>query len=230
MRVLITGTNRGIGLALVARYLEAGAQVVATARSVPPADHPLQGLAKRSEGKVTILPLDVSKDESCIALDQALGGMPIDVLINNAGVGDEFSTPLGELNFSHMRDVLDINAIGPLRVARAAYRHLLQPGAKVINMTSLMGSIADNQSGGSYAYRMSKAALNAATKSLSIEWKPHGILAVVVHPGWVQTRMGGENAPTSVKDASAQLLALIEKLSLADTGKFLHAKGKELPW
>lgn len=236
MRVLITGANRGIGLGLTERFLEGNAEVIATVRRTTPKAQdgsPLDALAKKAGTKLRILPLDVTQEESCKALDKALGTPnegTIDVLVNNAGLGEEFTHSLTETAFPKLLSAFETNAVGPLRVTMALRERLRRPGAKIVNITSRMGSIADNSSGGAYAYRMSKAALNMATKTLALEWRSQGILAVVVHPGWVKTDMGGANAPTPVAEATRQIKQLIEKLTMEDTGKFLHAKGEELPW
>ena len=228
MNIVITGANRGVGLALTRAWLGLGATVYATARNVAEAQE-LFGLAQKHPKTLRVLALDVTSDVSVKAFASALGNTVVDVLVNNAGIIGE-RTNLTESRASDILHVFDTNAVGTLRVTQALLARVSKKTGKLINITSQMGSIADNTSGGSYAYRMSKAALNMANKSLSVDLANAGILSVVVHPGWVATDMGGHNAPTPPSQSAANIIALTERLTMNDTGKFFHADGRELPW
>jgi NAD(P)-dependent dehydrogenase (short-subunit alcohol dehydrogenase family) len=172
--------------------------------------------------------VDVTSAESIADLRDRLQGLPIDTLINNAGILE--STPLGDLDIESIRRQFEVNAIGPLRLTQALLP-LLHRGSKVILITSRMGSIADNSSGGSYGYRMSKAALCMAGKSLSIDLKPRGIAVGILHPGMVSTAMTGftPSGITPVESVHG-LLERIDALNLENSGTFWHAKGEVLPW
>ncbi len=217
---LITGANRGIGYEFCRQLQERGEEVVAACRTP---SQPLKQLGVRVEPGV-----DITSEEAVNSLVERLDGLAIDVLINNAGILE--TTNLENLDLESVRRQFEVNAIGPLRLTRALLPHL-HPGAKVVLMTSRMGSIEDNSSGGSYGYRMSKVALCMAGKSLSLDLKPRGIAVAILHPGLVSTRMtgfhaGGISAAAAVQD----LLRRIDDLTLATTGTFWHAKGQVLPW
>jgi NAD(P)-dependent dehydrogenase (short-subunit alcohol dehydrogenase family) len=154
----------------------------------------------------------------------------LDILYNNAGVGSE-NPPLGRLTEAEILSVFRINAIAPLMVAQALLP-LLQRGERpvIANITSRMGSIDDNSSGGDYAYRASKAALNMINKSLSIDLAGTGVIPVVIHPGWVKTDMGGMSAPLSVAQSVTGILKVVDGLESADSGRFLAWDGEEIPW
>jgi NAD(P)-dependent dehydrogenase (short-subunit alcohol dehydrogenase family) len=220
--VLVTGSNRGIGLEFVRQYAEDGWRVHACARD-PKAAKELAAV----KGDVTLHRLDVADDRQIAHLAKALKGDAVDILVNNAGVGggDESTDPEEWLKVYH------INSIAPVRVAEALLPHLEMGSAKtVLSLTSRMGSIADNGSGGSYAYRSSKAALNAAMKSLAIDWKRRGIVVVVAHPGWVKTDMGGPSALISPQRSVAGLRQKLSALKPADSGHFFNYDGSALPW
>lgn len=221
--ILITGANRGIGLEFARQFKQAGHEVVGTARN------PVAAADLRDLG-VEVQALDVSKEDSCERLAEALGDRPIDVLINNAGVMKP-SAPLTELDLDEVLSTLDVNAIGAIRVTRALLPALRRgKGKKICQMTSKMGSIADNASGGAYAYRMSKAALNMMNKSLSHELGGEGFVCVVFHPGWVQTAMGGQSAPVAVEDSVRGLIERIDSLDAKDNGAFYDYLGEVIPW
>lgn len=220
--VLITGTNRGIGLELTRQYAAEGWRVHACARDLAKA-----AALKEVRGDITLHELDVADETEIAALVRALQGQPIDLLINNAGVGgnDEATDPDPWL------EVFRVNSIAPVRVLEALLPNLQRSkDPRVLNLTSLMGSIADNSSGGSYAYRSSKAALNAAMKSLAIDLKPRGITIAVMHPGWVKTDMGGPGAPVTPKASAEGLRRVIAALKPSDSGAFLNYDGAKLPW
>ncbi|MFW6198298.1 MAG: SDR family oxidoreductase, partial [Acidobacteriota bacterium] len=155
---------------------------------------------------------------------------PLDILINNAGVGVN-RRDLGELDYDQILSHFRVNAMGPLRLTEALLPRLRQGERKlVVNMTSRMGSIDDNGSGGAYAYRGSKAALNMFNRSLAVDLGPEGIVCVVLHPGWVRTRMGGSSAPTSVEESVGGLIEVIDGLDQEDSGRFYDYTGEEIPW
>jgi NAD(P)-dependent dehydrogenase (short-subunit alcohol dehydrogenase family) len=220
--VLITGTNRGIGLELARQYAANGWRVHACARD------PGRATALKSvSGDLRIHKLDVTSDADIAALARALAGEPIDLLINNAGVGgdDESMEPKAWLA------VFAVNSIAPMRIAEALLPNVeTSKERRIVSITSRMGSIADNSSGGSYAYRSSKAALNAAMKSLAIDLKPKGITIAVLHPGWVKTDMGGTGAPLATKASAEGLRRVIAGLKPADSGGFFNYEGTRLPW
>lgn len=220
--VVITGANRGVGLALARHYREAGWRVIGVCRSSGEETAELHQVAER-----VIEGIDVTRLEDVARLAVELEGQRLVLLINNAGLlKDE---RLGELDFDSIREQMEINAYAPLRVTEALLDNLGE-GSKVANITSRMGSIADNDSGGRYGYRASKAALNAFGRSLAMDLKPRGIAVVQLHPGYVQTRMvnfGGLIAP---EEAAAGIAARIEALTLATTGTFWHSNGEPLPW
>lgn len=222
MRWVITGANRGIGLALTRQLTERGEEVIATARNPVEATE-LVALGGR------VVPLDVTSEDSVKEFAAALGNGSIDVLINNAGM--LVNDALGGLDFDGMKRTFDTNAVGPLRVLEAVLRQVkASGGAKVVNISSRMGSIEENSSGGAYSYRMSKAALNMAVSSAAIDLKDAGVTVIGVHPGWVQTDMGGPNAQVAVDDSAAALLATIDGLTPSDTGRFLDRDGGAIPW
>jgi NAD(P)-dependent dehydrogenase (short-subunit alcohol dehydrogenase family) len=220
--VLITGANRGIGLALAAHHAARGDRVIAVCRRGSPA---LDALDVELRAGV-----DVTDGDAVAGLAAALVGTRIDRLILNAGVlGRESLGPLDRAAEASIRHQFEVNALGPLRVAAALLDHLA-PGAKIGIVTSRMGSIADNGSGGYYGYRMSKAAVNAAGRSLAMDLKPRGIAVFLLHPGFVRTEMVGGQGDISADEASAQLVARMDALGLADSGSFWHARGEPLPW
>lgn len=223
MSVVITGTNRGIGLALVKAYLARGTEVIATARQ-PNEARELQALAS---DKLRILALDISSDDSVAEFSRELGDISVDLLINNAGSGGDYSK---HDDPSEIIKVFNTNAVGPLRVTKALLARMPKRTAKILHITSQMGSIDDNSSGGAYAYRMSKAALNMMGKSLAVDLSGRGIVSIIVHPGWVQTDMGGRSAPTTVEQCASNIVALADRATLEMTGKFFHADGRQLPW
>ena len=224
MRVMITGANRGIGLAMAKQYAQAGHEVMAICRET---SEELEALADQ-----VISGVDLVDDAAVAQLTQILGlsltdSDKIDVLINNAGLFK--NETLGELDVNAIRDQFEVNAIAPLKVTEALLPFLTS-GSKVANITSRMGSIEDNGSGAYYGYRASKAALNAFTKSLALDLKSKEISVCVLHPGFVQTRMVGFNGDISPEQAAAGLIDRIAGLNLNNTGSFWHSNGQSLPW
>jgi NAD(P)-dependent dehydrogenase (short-subunit alcohol dehydrogenase family) len=216
--VLITGGNRGIGLELARQYSARGdAVIVACRESTPELD---------SLGVEVVQGIDVSSSESVAGLVFALKGRKLDCLVNNAGILGRDT--LNELDFDEIERQFRVNSIGPLRVT-AALRGNLSSGSKVFIITSRMGSIDDNSSGAYYGYRMSKAAVNMAGKSLSIDLKDAGISVVQLHPGYVSTDMTG-NQGTPVPQAARGLIERMDTLGIDETGTFWHQEGYALPW
>ncbi len=217
---LVTGANRGIGLEYCRQLKERGDNVIAVCRS---ASDELKNLGISVETDV-----DITSDESVADLVKRLDGKSIDVLINNAGILERVSLP--QLDTNSIRRQFEVNALGPLRLTQALLPNL-KLGSKVIMMTSRMGSIEDNTSGGSYGYRMSKVALSMAGKSLSVDLKSQGIAVGILHPGLVKTRMTGfTDSGITPEQAVKGLLARIDELNLENTGTFWHSNGEILPW
>lgn len=217
---VVTGANRGIGLALTRELNQRGYQVLAACRQTAPALSALP--VEVAEG------VDVTEAAGIERLAAAVGDRNIDLLINNAGIlrwGDQ----LDALDVAGIRNQFEVNALGPLLVT-AKLRTRLQQGAKVALITSRMGSIDDNTSGGFYGYRMSKAALNMAGKSLAEDLKRQGVAVAILHPGMVKTEMVGDHGQIEPEQAAQGLLARVDALTLATTGGFWHANGERLPW
>jgi NAD(P)-dependent dehydrogenase (short-subunit alcohol dehydrogenase family) len=220
--VLITGANRGIGLALAQQFAARGDRVIAVCRQSSPA---LDATAATVEAGV-----DVSDDAAVEALAARLADARIDTLVLNAGIlGQESLGAIDAAGFERMRRQFEVNALGPLRVAQAL-RDRMAEGGKIGIITSRMGSVADNGSGGYYGYRASKAAVNAIGKSLALDLESRGIAVVLLHPGYVATDMVGGNGDVSPAQAASQLIARLDALTLADSGSFQHANGSALPW
>lgn len=217
--VVITGANRGIGLELARLFASRGDRVTGVCRNSSP---------ELDDVATTVVDgIDVTHDADVQKLATALGQHGVDVLINNAGLlQDEV---LGSIDFDSIRTQMEINAYAPLRVAQALLT-LMSHGGKIANITSRMGSIADNDSGGRYGYRASKAALNAFGKSLAMDLKPKGIAVVQLHPGYVQTRMVGFSGHITPAESARGLVERIDALTLESTGTFWHSNGDALPW
>ncbi|CAG1769672.1 C-factor [uncultured bacterium] len=228
--VLITGANRGLGLEFCQQYANAGYKVFACCRNPNHATE-LENLAKQYS-LFSIHALDVTDFNQVDELASVLKDETIDVLLSNAGIyGDQSEHRFGALNYDNWIETLRINTLAPVKLAEAFLPQLLksqQP--KIVAITSLMGSMTDNSSGGSICYRSSKAALNAAMKSLSIDLKARNIAVLIMHPGWVKTDMGGMNAPTSVEESISGMRRVIADFKLSDTGSFLNYRGEVLPW
>ncbi|GGD09235.1 SDR family oxidoreductase [Halopseudomonas salina] len=217
--VLITGANRGIGLELARLYAGRGDQVTGVCRESSPE---LDAVATR-----IVAGIDVTSELDVRRLASELAGSRVDLLINNAGLLQD--EKLGAIDFDSIRTQMEINAYAPLRVAEALLA-LIPRGGKIANVTSRMGSIADNDSGGRYGYRASKAALNAFGKSLAMDLKPKGVAVAQLHPGYVQTRMVGFSGHITPTESARGLAERIDNLSLENTGSFWHSNGDELPW
>jgi NAD(P)-dependent dehydrogenase (short-subunit alcohol dehydrogenase family) len=221
--VLVTGANRGLGLEFVKQLKAKGYTIIATARQ------PAKATALNATG-ARVEQLDVSSQASVDALAGALKGVPIDILINNAGMVNRADSSLDTLDFAAMERSFQVNSLGPLRVTQALLPNLLAGIDKtIINITSRLGSI-ELSTGGLYSYRTSKAALNQINKIISVELAPQGFTSIVMHPGWVKTDMGGPDATLEVEESINGMVAVIESLSSADSGKFFNYDGQELPW
>ena len=229
--VLITGANRGIGLEFCRQYAAEGWRVLACSRDPDRADA-LAGLAALYPGLIALHTLDVADHVRIGRLAQELGSESIDLLINNAGIYPDSDTRgFGHTDYEEWLQAFRINTMAPLKMAEAFAPHLARGKQKIIvAITSKMGSIVDNAGGGSYLYRSSKAALNMVVKSLAIDLKPGGIIAVVFHPGWVQTDMGGPDAMISAAQSVSGMRQMIGRLASADSGKFFGYDGQEILW
>jgi len=218
-KVLITGANRGIGLALVKEYLARGDQVIAVCR--------------RSSSELTQLPvqriegIELTDPGSINRMAAQLIGQKLNLLIANAGILR--STPLDALDFEAIEAQFQVNAVAPLRVVQALLP-LLSERAKIALITSRMGSVEDNTSGGAYGYRMSKSALNALGKSLAIDLAPRGIAVALLHPGYVNTEMVNFHGEIEPEVAATNLVKRISALNIQNSGSFWHASGEPLPW
>lgn len=236
--VLVTGAARGLGLEFVRQYAAAGWRVLGCVRS-PAGAGELAALAADPGGRVTAHALDVADAGSVAALARALRDVPVDVLLNNAGTmgAQSFATSgLAVQRFAHSdypdwEQMFRVNVLGPMRVTEALVENVAASERKVVaTLTSVVGSIARNTSGGMYAYRSTKAAANAIMKSMGLDLAPRGIVAVAVHPGWAKTEMGGPNAPLSPADSVAGVRRVIDGLTPACAGRFWQYDGTELPW
>ena len=228
---LITGTNRGIGLEFVRQYAVDGWRVFACCRNPAVADA-LNRLAAQYPERVSIHPLDVTNHQQIEQLAQTLSNQAIDLLINNAGVyppeqGDGF----GKTDYAAWTHAFEVNTMAPLKMAEAFIQQISRSQLKtIVTITSKMGSIADNRGGGSYIYRSSKAAVNIVVRSLSIDLNASRIIAVLLHPGWVRTDMGGPNGLISVEQSVTGMCHVISGLKFEDSGKFYAFDGQIVPW
>ncbi len=226
--VLITGANRGIGLEFARQYAGEGWQVHATARDLTCAEA-LAGL----DGDITLYELDVRDVEAIKALADEID-VPLDIVIANAGVSGRTSLAekpgqLGALEFDNWRQVLDVNLIGAAATCEAFAPHVEKAGGKMVAISSQLGSNA-NSFFGSYAYNISKAALNMAMNLIAIELAPRGVAVGTLHPGWVQTDMGGEQAPVTPAQSVSGLRKVISGLIVSEKAHFLDYQGEALPW
>jgi NAD(P)-dependent dehydrogenase (short-subunit alcohol dehydrogenase family) len=228
---LITGANRGIGLEFARQYAADGWQVLACSRH-PENSDALNQLAARYPDQITVHALDVTDHMQIEQLAQALASASIDLLINNAGVSLHSAIDgFGHTDYEAWIQTLRVNTMAPLKMAEAFGSQVARSNQKTIaTITSKMGSIADNSSGGHYLYRSSKAAVNIVMKSLAIDLKPIGIITVVLHPGWVKTDMGGPNAWISAEESVSGMRHVISHLTRADSGKFIAYDGQVVPW
>jgi len=225
--VLITGANRGIGLALAQQYATEGAEVLGCCRHPAKADE-LKALAASSSGRVRIIPLDVADESSIASLQRTLGDQPIDILINNAGIS---GLSADRIEAEGYMTTMRVNALAPMLIAQTLYdnlRHSTQK--KLVAITSIMGSTS-SAAGGKYAYRASKAALNNGMRGLSRAWARDGILVALLNPGYVQTEMvKGQVAFISADECASGLIARISELTPATSGVFQDYRGVKIRW
>lgn len=227
--LLITGANRGIGLALVKEYLALDWHVVACCRD-PQSSEALTELLEQ-HSNLDIFELDVTDYQAVADLSESLNDLPLDLLINNAGYYGPKGYGFGDTNVEEWRKVLEVNTIAPLKLAEAFYAHLSGSSRPIIaSMSSKVGSMEDNTSGGGYIYRSSKAGLNSVVKSLSNDLLPQGIISVALHPGWVLTEMGGPNALIDTHKSALGLIKVIAELDESKSGGFYDYLGKVIPW
>ena len=217
--VVVSGANRGIGLEFCRQYVSQGATVTALCRQASPELEALD--INIVEG------IDVAQAIPADLIELALGDAKVDILINNAGIL-RFED-LSQLDMNTIEAQLQANTLGPLRVTEALLPYM-ESGSKIAMITSRMGSIEDNSSGGYYGYRMSKAALNCLGKSLAIDLAHQGISVALLHPGFVQTEMVNGAGDISAETAAERLMARINELSIEVTGSFWHSNGENLPW
>jgi NAD(P)-dependent dehydrogenase (short-subunit alcohol dehydrogenase family) len=227
--VLITGANRGIGLEHARRYAENGARVFATARKPDEADD-LMALAK-NHALIEVLAFDAADNAAPAALKERIGSTPLDLMFANAGAMGTRRQTFGDVDTEAVQALIQVNALAPLKLAEAFADNVAQSDRKVmVFQTSLMGSIADNGSGGAYAYRLSKAALNMIGKGVANDLRGRGVISVLLHPGWVRTRMGGQGGKISVEECVEGQQKIIDGLTPAQSGRFFNYDGRELPW
>ena len=228
--VLITGANRGLGLEFTRQYAAEGWQVLACCRHPEQADA-LNAMAHRSHGQVRVLTLDVAELDTIDTLAKTLQGTPIDLIINNAGIYPDRNSGFGQIDYDAWMMAFLVNTMAPLKVAEAFLPHLERGQGKLIaTVSSKMGSLDDNTSGGCYLYRSSKSAVNMVMKSLSLDLAARGIRAVILHPGWVQTDMGGPNALITPEQSVSGTRRVLEQATSKQSGRFLSYDGSEVPW
>ncbi len=231
--LLITGANRGLGLGLVRAYLDDGWNVIAVNRR-----HSDELLALAG-GKLEAVTCDLTDDGELAGLGDRMSGKAIDVLINNAGrMAKKSSSPGGESvqGFGHFdrelwHAVFDINLFTPMRLCELLVDNVAAAdNGRMVTISSMLGSMAMNESGGIYAYRASKAGVNAIMKSMSIDLQARGVTAIAMHPGWVRTDMGGAGADIDIETSVSGMKQVIDRLRPGDSGKFLCWDGSEMPW
>ena len=227
--VLITGANRGLGLGFVRSFLAKNVNVICTTRNISGSKDLLE-CKKKHPNNIQILELDLLKENLEKPLSDLLSDKPIDILINNAGVGSS-NQNFDVVSSKPWLEVLKVNLIAPLMITQSIIENVKKSSAKKIYfLSSQLGSIAENTSGGMYIYRSSKTGLNQVVKSLSVDLKVHGVTVISLHPGWVKTDMGGPNAPVSIKESIEGMMRVIKTTDIRDTGRFLNYDGRELPW
>lgn len=230
MNILITGASRGIGLAMVNFCIEKNWRVFACCRN-PYRAEKLLALAQMSKQNVSVHLLDVSESATIQALAYELRHEKIDILINNAGVYGPDRNSFGGVDVDGWLETFMINSIAPLKMAEAFFEQLNMGKEKIIAcISSKMGSMDDNSSGGSYIYRSSKAALNCVVKSMSIDLSDKGMKCVALHPGWVKTDMGGADAEISTRECVTQLFQIMQSLTPEDNGRFIDIDGETIKW
>lgn len=226
--ILITGVNRGIGLQAFQHYADLGWQVIGTCRDPGSA---AEARAIAESDNVSLHALEVTDTTAVEALARQLAGTTIDVLLLNAGMMGKASMKLGELDAADFLRVMEVNVVALAMCVQAFSSHVAASERGVIvGMGSFLGSMACNTDGGGYSYRASKAGVHAIMRSVSFDLKDQGVLAIAMHPGWVQTEMGGPNATISTEESVRGMAKVIENLGPEDSGRLLTYSGEELPW
>ena len=221
--VLITGANRGIGLALAEHFHQQGFAVIGTARK------PEEAIELKDIG-VEVYRLDITDPESVASLKSELVGRPLDILLNNAGIGGHSTSQLKDLDIERLKNTFDVNSLGALRVVQALMPNMKMSSRRIVaSMSSRMGSIQQNTCG-AIGYRASKSALNSINKSLSNEFSEQGFVFVVLHPGWVRTAMTNDSATYSTEESARHLYRVISELSKKDNGQFYDLHGNSIAW
>jgi len=227
--ILITGANRGLGLELTRSYAHLGWQVHACCRN-PEAAVELDQVAQSTEA-VRVHRLDLTVQEHMPALRDALAGVPIDILLHNAGTYGQDGAVFGRTDPQRWLQAFAVNTVGPLKLTEALVDNVAASRRKLVAaMSSKMASMADNRSGNSYVYRSSKTALNSAMVSAALDLRSRGICVVLLHPGWVLTEMGGPNAEITVEESVRLLRGILDRVTLADSGAFFDIDGSHIPW
>ncbi len=235
--MLITGANRGLGLNLLKLYDAEGWIIHACCRNPEQADE-LKAVADNSDGRITLHSLDVEDPGSITALKKEVGDTPIDMLVNMAGYLGEKALvepgglqPFGETDYDIMEKAYRINCMGPLRMCETFVDNVEASDLqRIINVSSIVGSIGNDKFGNFYMYRPSKTALNAITHAMSINLKDRGITVIPFHPGFTKTDMGGPTADIEVEESVTGIKAVLDQVTFADTGRYLTWEGGELPW
>lgn len=228
--ILLTGANRGIGLELARCYAAAGWRLQACCRNPGQATE-LKALAAAHPDRVSLHPLEVTDPQSIAALAASLQGGSIDLLFHNAGVAGPKPQGFGPIDRQGWLQTFEVNTLGPFYLTQALVDLVAASRLRIVAiMGTSLGSIADNSSGGLYAYRSSKAAVHMVMKSLAIDLAPREIVVVALHPGWVRTDLGGPAAPLRPDQSAQGLIRVLDDLTAADSGRLLSYTGEELPW
>ena len=229
-KILVTGANRGLGLGLVKKFLKNNEKVICTTRNISKSKELILCKEKYNDN-LEICELDLLDKDSPNILSKFLRNEPIDLFINNAGVIGHSAQHFKSVSLNHWLDVLKVNLIAPLLITQSIIKNIEKSSErKIYFISSKVGSIEDNKSGGMYIYRSSKTALNQVVKSLSIDLKPLGISVISLHPGWVRTEMGGPNALISVEESVNGMVDVISNTSIINSGQFINYDGTRLPW
>ena len=229
-KILVTGANRGLGLGLVKKFLRNNEKVICTTRNISKSKELILCKEKYNDN-LEICELDLLDKDSPNILSNFLGDETIDLFINNAGVIGHSAQHFKSVSLNHWLDVLKVNLIAPLLITQSIIKNIEKSSErKIYFISSKVGSIEDNKSGGMYIYRSSKTALNQVVKSLSIDLKPLGISVISLHPGWVRTEMGGPNALISVEESVNGMVDVISNTSIINSGQFINYDGTRLPW
>jgi NAD(P)-dependent dehydrogenase (short-subunit alcohol dehydrogenase family) len=228
--VLVTGANRGLGLEFARQYAGDGWNVLAGCRN-PSKAQALQRLSQDMQGRLTLVEIDVTDARSVKRAAAEVGEGAVDVLINCAGVMGKSDQTIGTIDYDDWARVLDVNVMGPARVTEAFLERVAQSSSRtIVTITSGMGSLADNTSGGYVPYRTSKAAVNMVMRSAAIDLARERVICVVINPGWVKTDMGGPGASLTPEQSVTPMRRLIDRLGPKDSGKFYNYDGREYPW